>query len=368
VRVAILSKALVVASYRTKLRELSRLGIDAIGISPNGWVEEGARIPFEPWDSDENYRMEVLPMAWNGHFHLHYYPSLGRVLGVIKPDLLHVDEEPYNLATGLAFRDADRLGMPAVFFSWQNIHRNYPPPFRQIERWVYRQAAHAIAGSADARDVLRAKGYTGHLSVIPQFGVDIERFHPYPPIDRPFTVGYLGRLVPEKGMADLLSAFRRLPPPSRLVLVGDGPMGTFVDSVTADLRRDQRIQRLSRVPSSDVPDVLGQMDVVVLPSRSRPRWREQFGRVLVEAMASGVAVVGSTSGEIPNVIGDAGVIVPEGDVDALYRALERLQESPQLRQDLAVRGRERAVSTFSQARIAQRTAEVYRTALGQHQP
>jgi glycosyltransferase involved in cell wall biosynthesis len=93
---------------------------------------------------------------------------------------------------------------------------------------------------------------------------------------------------------------------------------------------------------------------------TRRNWKEQFGRVLVEAMASGVPVIGSDSGAIPGVIGDAGLVVPEGDVAALHGALCRLRDDPHLRRELAQRGRQRALAHFTHQQIAAATVEVYR--------
>jgi len=97
----------------------------------------------------------------------------------------------------------------------------------------------------------------------------------------------------------------------------------------------------------------------VLPSVSRPNWVEQFGRVLIEAMACETPVVGSTSGEIPYVIGDAGLLFPEADADALAQVLADLAADPARRRALGRQGRARVLAHFTQARIAAATAEVY---------
>jgi glycosyltransferase involved in cell wall biosynthesis len=113
-----------------------------------------------------------------------------------------------------------------------------------------------------------------------------------------------------------------------------------------------------------MPGLYRKMDVLVLPSRTRPNWKEQFGRSLVEAMACGVTVVGSDSGEIPHVIGDAGLLFPEGQAGELRERLSRLMADAALRQALAQRGRDRVVALFTQAQIAARTYQVYREVLG----
>lgn len=106
-----------------------------------------------------------------------------------------------------------------------------------------------------------------------------------------------------------------------------------------------------------------QFDALVLPSLTRPNWKEQFGRVLVEAMATGLAVIGSDSGAIPGVLGDAGLIVPEGDAEAITGALQRLYDEAGLRQALADKGRERVLQHFTHASVAQATVDVYRSLL-----
>jgi glycosyltransferase involved in cell wall biosynthesis len=125
-----------------------------------------------------------------------------------------------------------------------------------------------------------------------------------------------------------------------------------------------RVSFDAQIPSSQMPAYYRQLDVLVLPSRTRPNWKEQFGRVLVEAMACGVPVIGSDSGEIPHVIGDAGLIFPEGKADILRAHLSRLMGDPTLHADLARRGRERVLARFTQAQVAAQTYQVYRSVLG----
>jgi glycosyltransferase involved in cell wall biosynthesis len=362
-RVLMVSKALTVAAYRAKLRELANLGVDLTVVVPTSWRESGHTIICEPGD-DEGYSLRREPIRWNGHFHLHYYPTLPRIMREVQPEIVHIDEEPYNLATYLALRSACTVGGRSLFFTWQNILRHYPPPFNFIERAVYRHATHAIAGSQEAATVLRRKGYHGRIAVIPQFGVDPEQFSPgLTSTERPFTVGFLGRLVPEKGISDLLAAFSRLDPTARLIIAGDGPQRADIESSISQMDLEGRVELRQRLPSREVPDLLRQLDVVVLPSHTTARWKEQFGRVLIEAMACGVPVVGSRSGEIPHVIGDAGIVFPEGDIEALAMALARLQADERLRLDLARRGRERVLAHYTQQRIAEQTYDLYRQML-----
>lgn len=370
-RVMMVSKALVIGAYQRKLEELARQpGIELTAVVPSSWREGRSRFHLERVYTS-GYELIVAPLAFNGQFHLHFYPTLGRLLRQRRPDVLHMDEEPYNLATWHALRLAQTAGARSLFFTWQNLLRRYPWPFSRFEQINYRRAGYAIAGNPSAVEVLRAKGCRRRLAVIPQFGVDPAIFAPAPgsgggargsaPGRTPtFSIGYAGRLVPEKGVHILLRACAALTGIDwALHLLGQGPEQARLAALAAELGLSQRVTFLGHVPSTETPAFYRTLDVLAVPSLSLPNWVEQFGRVLIEAMACGVPVVGSRSGEIPWVIGDAGLVFPEGDAAALGRALTLLAADPAQRAELALAGRARVLAHFTQARIAAATAEVY---------
>ncbi|NPA91864.1 MAG: glycosyltransferase family 4 protein [Chloroflexi bacterium] len=362
-RVVILSKACIVGTYQKKLEEIARYeDIDLTVLVPPYWRDKRGFQPLERAHV-EGYELRVLPIRLAGSYHLHFYPTLRRHLTELQPDVFHVDEEPYNVATWLAFRYGVELNIPTLFFTWQNIYRKYPFPFSMFERFVYEHARFAIAGNEDALRVLRRKGYKGPIRVLPQFGVDPEVFAPHPEWrdpERPFTIGYAGGLIHEKGVDILLRAAAQLSGDWRVHIVGSGKAGKGLRRLARKLGIDHRVRWQERVPSTEMPRVYHAFDVLVLPSRTRPSWKEQFGRVLIEAMACEIPVVGSTCGEIPRVIGDAGLIFPEEDVDALAEHLRHLQEDPALRRELARKGRERVLAHFTHARIAEESVAIYR--------
>lgn len=152
------------------------------------------------------------------------------------------------------------------------------------------------------------------------------------------TVGYFGRLTPEKGLHLLLEALAQLQ---------DLPWSFLVDRFSdyqTDYTRElqAKIETLglqSRVVYFDakhdeMPDYMNAADIVVLPSVSTPKWKEQYGRVLPEAMACGKIVVGSDSGAIPELVNGFGVIFPEGNVEALREVLQSLLQ----KEDLSAQG------------------------------
>lgn len=368
IRVLMLSKACVVGIYQRKLEEIARLGIELLALVPPSWKDERGETPLERVYTT-GYQLETLPIRLNGNFHLHYYPGLGARLRAFQPHIVHIDEEPYNLAAWQAFYHARRAGAKTLFFSWQNIARRYPPPFGWGESWLLRNVDYALMGTESAAGIWREKGYTGPLQVVPQFGTDPALFRPEnrPPetSGQPFTIGYLGRLVEEKGVALLLEAAAQLAGDWRLRLIGSGPQKAALLEQAARLGIAERLDMIEWMPSTEIPKEYARLDALALPSLTRPNWKEQFGRVLVEAMASGVPVIGSSSGAIPGVIGDAGLVVPEGDRAALAEALRRLQTDAALRRELAEKGRARVLAHFTHQQVAAATVAVYRQLVGE---
>ena len=369
-RVLMISKALVAGTSQRKLEELAKCpDVELTLVTPEYWHhDDGSKLVLERLYTT-GYRMLVTPMKLNGNYHLHYYPQLGKIMREVRPQVVHIDEEPYNLATFQAMRLAMQHKARALFFTWQNLYRSYPPPFRQMELYNYKHAAAALAGNRAAEEVLRRKGYTGPISIIPQFGFDTEiykRSSPRPPraANASFTFGFIGRLKEEKGLPLMVEALTYLPDYCQALFVGNGPMKSVLEEQAERLGVKNRVLFKGSVPSYEVPREMEQLDALVLPSLTRPNWMEQFGRVLPEAMSCETPVIGSSSGEIPYVIADAGLVFKEGDARDLANSIQRLLDDPALYADLARRGRQRVLDNYTQEQIARQTYEVYREMLG----
>ena len=363
-KVLIVSKALTAATYHRKLELIAaEPDIDLVAIVPETWIEPNVgEYPLEVRHGT-NYQVHVLKLAHNGHHHTFWWRGLGSIIKRERPDVLHVDEEAFNFATFQAMWHGKRSGAKMCFYNWADVSRTYPPPFRQFEQFAFRNASHAIAGNHLAAQLIRDHGYTGDLSVIPQFGVDETLFTPAadPLPTRPFIVGFFGRLMRAKGVLDLLDALERLPNDVHCRLIGSGDLSDEVERRINQPPLHGRVTLEPLIKSSAMPDAMRGLHAYVLPSRTTPNWKEQFGRVLIEAMACNIPVIGSNSGEIPHVIGEAGIVFPEGDVAALADAIKRLYDDEQFRRELAQRGRERALAKFTQQSIADQHVAVYRS-------
>jgi glycosyltransferase involved in cell wall biosynthesis len=365
----------VVALNRRLPRELARAGGDdvSVTVAAPAFVRGDLRpIALEPMEG-EPYDLAPLPMRLTKIPHVSCYaPSaLRRLIRSRRWDVVHVWQEPYTLVGGqIAAMAPKRAAL--IYSTFQNIPKRYPPPFAQVERYCLRRASAWTAfGQTIAEAQSDRPGYRDRPWRTIPLGVDTETFRPDAdararvraslgwPDDGLPVVGYLGRFVPEKGLSLLMRSLDALLPGSwRALLVGSGPMEAELQAWASG--RPEHARVLTGVAHGDVPPHLNAMDLLAAPSQTRPNWREQLGRMLLEAMASGVAVVASDSGEIPHVVEDAGRIVPEADEAAWVAALGALTADAALRRDLADRGLARVHSVYDWPIVARQFLDFFR--------
>lgn len=364
--------SLLQRAYRKKCDEICRQGdVDLTVLTPFYWKEwwsPGGKVEFEAGAEDEAYRCVQAPIVFSGNGHLAFFRrGMGALLSDVRPDIIDIEREPWCWASAQALRNLRRRCPEArmIFHASQSLMKWYPPPFRWIEQAVFRRAECALARSETAAGILRARGFSGNIRVVPH-GVDTERFAPAPDRDHACepVIGYVGALTRHKGVDVLIQALALLPSEIHCLILGDGPEKPKLEDLASRLGVASRIEFVGTVSHRDIPGYLRRMSVFVLPTRSLPGWEERFGRVLLEAMATGLPVVGSNCGEIPSVIGDGGVVFPEQDPDGLARAVEGILNRPEEARALGVRARQRVESKYSWSVVARQTLEAYRSILG----
>jgi glycosyltransferase involved in cell wall biosynthesis len=285
-----------------------------------------------------------------------------------QPHLIDLGHEPYSVACAEVLTLCSWFAphVPIVMQTNQNILHNYPPPFNWLEQRAFRRVAAAYACSETVCEVLRAKGFDKPAPIV-TFGVDTEAFRP-PAGGRkrssgPLTIGFVGRMLPGKGLNVLAAALAKMSAEAwRLLVVGDGPEREGFERRLSESGLRDRAEFTGAINFALVPEYFHQIDLLVIPTETTKRIREQFGRVIVEAMASGVPVIGSTCGAIPEVIGDAGLVFPEGDADALACVLRRSLSDEALRERMSLAGLAR-VEQYSWERVAENTYELYQQVL-----
>jgi glycosyltransferase involved in cell wall biosynthesis len=369
-KVLLLDKNLVDPLHRAKWRHLAaRAGIDLAAVAPERWVENYRVIPCRPEPGD-GFPITTLPVAWPGRENRGFFRrGLAALVRRHRPDVIVAMEEPFGLFAAQATLAARGLAARRVFYTWDNVTggRSYPfrPSFfyRAVEGAVGRRADRIWCANREAHDRF-ARDYPGKARLL-YFGLDLSGFpgRAAEPRGERFAVGYVGRLLPAKGIDILIEALARLPETAALTLVGRGPERGALAALAARRGVAARVDFRDAVPSERVAEELGRFHALVLPSRTTRGWKEQFGRVIVEAMSVGVPVIGSSSGAIPEVIGDAGLVFPEGDAGELAARLRRLAGDPGERAALAARGHARA-QEFGAERFAANAARLLEELVG----
>jgi glycosyltransferase involved in cell wall biosynthesis len=369
-KVVVVSHACVLPINQMFYVEVERItGWELSFIIPAVWKNEYIQ-EIRPAKSEHlKGKIHYIPVWKEGNIPLHLYRSwLRNLLLKEQPDAIYVHHEPYGLATAQVYV-ANRLATssPIGFYAAQNIAKKYPAPIRMLERYVLSHSKFCFPVTEGALSVLREKGYGGIAEVLP-LAVDETIYYPQPTEARKlrdrlqidsndFVIGYLGRLVEEKGLQTLIQTLASIvDQPWTCVIAGAGPMEPQLREDAQHLGLSNRIHFVGYVPHNEAPNWLSLFDVLVLPSETRPHWKEQFGRVLVEANACGTPVIGSECGEIPAVIRSTGggLIVPEAAPQALADAITSLLCDQGTRNEFADRGRKKATTEYEQSHLASR--------------
>jgi len=374
-RVLTIGHSYVVRLNRNVAAALARRpGVEVTLAAPSFFHADQGPMALEPGEG-EPYALEPLRTRLSRQIHVFTYSpaDLARVLRPGRFDVVHAWEEPYIAAGWQIGRQAARAGVPFCFRTAQSLVKRYPPPFSWFERSTVARAAGWIAGGELVFRAMVEKGFPASRGAVIALGVGLDAFRPLSPEAiaaarrklglEPPIIGFLGRLVPQKGLPLLMRALEQVPQPWSLLLLGQGPMKAEIDAWARGRGLEPRV-RVMAVRHGEVPELLGAMDVLVAPSQTTPRWKEQFGRMLIEAFACRVAVLASDSGEIPFVTGDGGRVLPERDAAAWSAALSRLLADPAERARLAEAGYRRCRERFASEAIAARLHEFLERAAG----
>jgi glycosyltransferase involved in cell wall biosynthesis len=345
-RLLVVSHPAVVSVNQEVYRELARRGWDVTIVLPDRWrhtFSEGYITPH-PLEGLEG-ALRPTRVVFAGRPQRHVYLTSPRALcHRLQPDVAFVEAEPFSLASTQWGRAFSGLGIPFGVQSYENIDREFSAPVRWLRSRVLREASFIAARSERAGLLAREWGATGQVELAPPAVPD---WRDVPELAHPtFTVGYAGRLVESKGLMDLLGAVRELQAPVELLLIGDGELRPELEGQAIP---GSNVRVMNGLSHDQMASAYAQLDVLVLPSHTTPTWKEQFGRVLVEALWCGVPVVGSSSGEIPWLIEltGGGLVFPEGDRAALAGRLGELRAEPALRRQLADTGRATVERLFS---------------------
>ena len=365
-RAIITSRAYADPAARGKLRALVGLGVAAAAAVPDRWVPAGlVHEQQTTWGDDGGVR--TVPVRIRGaatptgdpYWHV---GSIRSLLSDFRPDIVQIEEEPWSNGAASIARAARRLRIPYVVLTRESLPVSRTTLATLRRNRVLGGAAGLISVNEQAgRLALRGRSSLPHR-VIPQVGVPL----PLAPARVPhpgLAIGFVGRLIPEKGLDLLFRAAVKLLGRWTITVVGTGPAQEELEGLAERLGIAGRVTWLGALPRGGVEEVWPRLDCVVLPSRTTPRWIEVTPRAALEAMAHGLAVIGSAGGAIPETLGDAGLVVPEEDVTALSETLQRLHDNPAEHQRLGAAGRKRVMDRYTDAAVAEGTVAFWRELL-----
>ncbi|PSB18864.1 glycosyltransferase family 4 protein [Phormidesmis priestleyi ULC007] len=384
-KILVASHSYIVDLNCEKLRVLANLepGIEVTIVVPKRWKPGGVMKDTVKTRFRQEGSFRVVPVSnfsQNNQGLLTFGTDLFALMQDFRPDIIQVEQGAKSLAYAQMITLNRLLGLKAknLFFTWWNLPYTLKFPVSQLESYNLRHTDGVVVGNQDGAEVLRQRGYQKAMQVMPQLGVDEHLFRPQSqpelaaqlgitPAD--FVVGFVGRFVEEKGLLTLVKALANLHDrPWKLLLLGRGALKETLLEQAKQWGVGDRLIWVESVPHADVFRYINVMNALVLPSETAHQfktltssgWKEQFGHVLIEAMACQVPVIGSDSGEIPNVIGDAGLVFPEGNVEALSDRLTQLIDPPESAREIGQRGYHRAIARYTNRALAKKLLNFYR--------
>ncbi|QSJ17032.1 hormogonium polysaccharide biosynthesis glycosyltransferase HpsO [Nostoc sp. UHCC 0702] len=383
-KILVASHTYIVDLNCEKLRALSQLepGIEVTVVVPKSWKPGGVQNKIIETQYRDEGAFKIVPVSNFSQNHqglLTFGADLISLVRQFRPQVIQVEQGSRGLAYTqmIALNQLLNLKAKNIFFTWWNLPYDLKFPISLLEKYNLNHSHGIISGNQDGAEILRQRGYQGSIKVMPQLGVDETLFTPkaQPELaaklgikSDDFVVGFVGRFVQEKGLLTLLQALVTLQNKSwKLLLLGRGPLEAELIKIATENNIKERLILVESVPHDEVANYINLMSTLVLPSETTYNfktltsvgWKEQFGHVLIEAMACQVPVIGSNSGEIPHVIGDAGLIFSEGDAKALADCLVQLIEKPDFAQTLGEMGYQKAMVKYTNKALAKQQFEFY---------
>ena len=388
-RILVVSHTYIVDINREKFKILANLepDIEVIIVVPQRWKPGGVQNQIIETQFYQEGSFKVVPLSnfsQNNQALLTFGTDLIKLLHQFKPQIIQVEQGSKSLAYTQLIILNYLLGLKAktIFFTWWNLPYKLKFPVSCLEAYNLKYTDGIIAGNLAGAEILRQRGYPGIIKVMPQLGVDESLFMPASKNaelsdllgikSTDFVVGFVGRFVEEKGLLTLAKALAGLKERNwKWLLLGRGELRTHLAKKAIELGINDRLIWVETVSHNQVPEYINLMNVLVLPSETSYKfktlttvgWKEQFGHVLIEAMACKVPVIGSNCGEIPHVIGEAGLVFPEGNVEALRDCLIQLIERRDLAADLGKRGYERVMVHYTNQALARQLLDFYQELL-----
>jgi len=365
VNVIVIWQSLVVSAYRSFWIHFARTlqGRVTAVVPHEFWELGGQMVACAPFSDEWKSRIQTHVLRVRApHIQMVWFHGLARVFRLTRRNqttsapndasaatVLVALMEPYSLSALFVYALA-RIFLPArtqiLFYSLQNIYKEFPLPLRLIQNFLFKRSPNILALSEEVTGVLRKQGYRGHMIRFPLWA-DSSLFRPLASSEfsaaqgasQCVRIAFCGAVTASKGIPDLLAAIEMLSPQElsnlHFEMAGGGPLLEETRARMAPLQAlGLQCTIHGPMPAQALPELFNRTDILIVPSRTEAHWKEQFGRVIVEAWACGATVIGSNSGEIPVLLGEPALIFEERNPHALastLRAIVVSEHSPAVR-------------------------------------
>lgn len=372
-KILVVSHCSVIAEYQADLKALANMGHEIVLITPEVYKEGGRPTMASTLSSRiTHYKLKTL-LGKQGKQHFHLYINALKICRIIKrfgPDVIYLYEEPNSLVT-IQFLILKRiLNLKAKTIVWTacNTERNYKQMFKffDVRRWLFdfniklssRLSDAAISISDDAAEVLFLKKWEKPIYISPTHFIDQNIFTlPINKTNPIIKIGIIGRLQYQKGFDLVIDALGGINKAFSLEVYGEGEDGDKLKALTIKNNIAHLCHWHGNISYRDMPGVFKKLDILIVPSREIGHLKEQFGRVVIEAMSSGVNVITSDSGYLPKIAGNLGLVFEQNNVEMLQYKIENLlDEKNRILPEIL---REHVIKSFSANATAERLSKIF---------
>lgn len=337
------------------LRSLVALGFEPVVAIPTGESTTDGLVRYERVQA-RGTAGDPMDLRWSRK-------ALRTLVRDLRPDLIHIVGDPWTPTAEAGAAAARDLKIPYVLVGTSSVGG----PDGMVAKWQARKVRDGAAGLAgtvrSALELLLEGSAAVPVAVLPPGGLDLPAERTAPPAPTSPVFGVVGRVVRERGIDLLLDALGEVYGDWRLRIVGTGPAQEALEAQAQRLGLGARLEWLGGLPREALADFWPTIDVLVAPSRSSATWVEPTGSVVLEAMAHRIAPVVTRCGALPDVVGEAGMVLDEDDGPALVRALQGLVQEPARCRVMGATARRRVLEQYGDGPVAEKLAAFWQRVL-----
>jgi len=331
------------------------------------------RYPDQTFSPD--YNIILLKMRLAGKS-AHSYKGLFKTLSKLNPDVVQIYDVPWGAVVTqvILWKKLFKKKTKIVLYDFENIDDPHKEEFlyslfyyKLLQKFNIKNLDGLLAGTKEVENILRKKSFKKPAYVMGN-GIDetvfkkkdVSKLRKELGLENSFVIGFSGQFIEQKGILTLIDAASLIKDKNiKLLLIG---FGIFTPKIKEYLKK-KGLQDKALVVDKKlgplVADYINCMDVMVIPSETTKYWKEQFGRVNAETMLCEVPAIGSSSGSIPEVLGEAGLIFKEKNPEDLKEKIVKLMNDKELRKKMVKKGKEIALKYYTFDKRAEQTYDFY---------